>query len=66
MACPLIHPTPWGMYHSVTCKRGGDVTLRHNATRDVLLSTFCNAGLSSHLEVVSGWGQDCSRTHGNV
>ena len=46
-------PSPWGMYHSVTCKRGGDVTLRHNAIRDVHLSTLCNAGLSSHLEVVN-------------
>ena len=43
--------------------RGGDVTLRHNATRDVLFNTFGRASLSSHLEVGSGWGRDCSRTH---
>eukprot|EP00731_Ephydatia_muelleri_P031656 Em0023g163a len=48
--------------HCVTCKRGGDVTLRHNAVCDVLFNTFRRAGLSSHLEVGSGWGQDCSRT----
>ena len=47
-------------YHCVTCKRGSDVTLRHN---DVLFNTFHHrAGLTSYLEVGSGWGQDCSRT----
>ena len=30
---------------------------------DVLFNTFRRAGLSSHLEVDSGWGQGCSRTH---
>ena len=49
-------------YHCVTCKRGGDVTLRHNALRNVLFNTFRRAGLSSHLEVGSGWGQESSRT----
>ncbi|KAL5500676.1 hypothetical protein EMCRGX_G012270 [Ephydatia muelleri] len=43
--------------------RGGDVTLRHNAMRDVLFNTFDRASLSAHLEVGSGWGRDCSRTH---
>ena len=35
----------------------------HSAIRDVLCNTFRSAGLSSHLEVGSGWGQNCSRTH---
>ena len=29
----------------------------------MLFNTFRRAGLSSHLEVGSGWGHDCSRTH---
>ena len=29
----------------------------------MLFNTFHRAGLSSHLEVDSGWGQSCSRTH---
>ena len=65
MACPLSPVNsldPLG-YHCVTCKRGGDVTLMHNAIRNVLYNTFRRAGLSSHLEVGNGWGQDCSRTH---
>ena len=64
MACPLCPGNsldPLG-HHCVTCKRGGDVTLRHNALRNVLFNTFCRAGLSSHLEVGSGWGQESSRT----
>ena len=65
MACPLCPGNSLDSlgYHWVTCKRGSDVTLRHNAIRDVLFSTFRRAGLSSHLEVGRGWGQDCSRTH---
>ena len=65
MACPfvqVIHLTLCMGYPCVTCKRGGDVTLRHSAICDVLFNTFCRAGLSSHLEVGSDWGQDCSRT----
>ena len=55
-ACPLCQGNsldPLG-YHCVTCKRGGDVTLRHNLLRNVLFNTFRRAGLSSHLEVGSG------------
>ena len=36
--------------------------MRHNALRNVLFNTFRRAGLSSHLEVGSGWGQESSRT----
>ena len=64
MACPLCPGNslnPLG-YHCVTCKRGGDVTLRHKALRNVLFNTFRRAGLSSHLEVGSGWVQESSRT----
>ena len=37
------------VYHCVTC-------------RNVVYSTFQRAGLSAHLEVGCGWGQDNSRT----
>ena len=36
--------------------------MRHNSLGDVLYNTFRRAGLSSHLEVDSGWGQESSRT----
>ena len=36
--------------------------MRHNALRNVLFNTFRRAGLSSHLEVGSGWGQESLRT----
>ena len=52
--CPNCALDPLG-YHCVTCKRGGDVTTRHN-------TTFQRTGLSAHLEVGSGWGHDNSRT----
>ena len=56
MAFPLFPGNsldPLG-YHYVTCKRGGDVTLRHNAVHDVLFNNFRRAGLLSHVEVGSG------------
>ena len=64
MACPLFPGNsldPLG-HHCVTCKRGGNITLRHNALRSVQFNTFCRDGLPSHLEVGSGWGQESSRT----
>ena len=57
MACPLCPCNsldPYGHH----CKRGSDVTLRHNVLRNVLFNTFRRAGLSSHLEVGSGWDQE--------
>ena len=61
----LLYPNcvldPLG-YHCVTCKRGGDITTRHNTLCNVVYSTFQRAGLSAHLEVGCGWGQDNSRT----
>ena len=59
--CPNCALDPLG-YHCVTCKRGGDVTTRHNTLRNVICSTFQRAGLSAHLEVGCGWGHDNSRT----
>ena len=54
MACPYCPGNsldPLG-YHCVTCKRGGDVTLRHNALHNVLFNTFRRAGLSYILRLV--------------
>ena len=59
--CPNCALDPLG-YHCVTCKRGGDITTRHNTLHNVVHSTFQRAGLSAHLEVGCGWGQDNSRT----
>ena len=43
-------------HHAMTCKRGGDVVVRHNALRDVF-AQFCHrARLGGQLEV--GHGQD--------
>ena len=61
MVCPLcLNCTldPLG-YHCVTCKRGGDITTRHDTLRNV---TSQRAGLSAYLEVGCGWGQNNSRT----
>ena len=59
--CPNCAHDPLG-YHCVTCKRGGDVTTRHNTLHNVVYSTFQRAGLSAHVEVGCGWRQDSSRT----
>ena len=64
MVCPLcpncaLDPLS---YHCVTCKRGGDITTRHNTLHNVVYSTFQRAGLSAHVEVGCGWRQDSSRT----
>ena len=59
--CPNCALDPLG-YHCVTCKSGGDVTTRHNTLRNVIQSTFQQAGLSAHLEVGCGWGKDNART----
>ena len=54
----VIHLTLWGII--VLPARGGwRISLAYS---DVLFNTFRTAGLSSHLEVGSHWGQDCSRT----
>ena len=64
MACPRCTGNSLDSlgYHCVTGKRGSDVTLRHNALHNVLFNAFRRAGLSSHHEVGSGWGQESSRT----
>ena len=49
-------------YHCVTCKRGGDITTRYNTLHNMVYNTLQQAGLSAHLEVGCGWGQDNSRT----
>ena len=59
--CPNYALDPLG-YHCVTCKRGGDITTRHNTLCNVVYSTSQRAGLSAQPEVGCGWGQDNSRT----
>ena len=45
-------------HHAVTCKGGGDVVVRHNASREVF-AQFCHrARLGGQLEVGHGSGGD--------
>ena len=57
MVCPLCLNCaldPLG-YNCVTCKRGGAITTRCNTLRNVVYSTFQQAGLSAHLEIGCRW-----------
>ena len=57
--CPDHQLDPLG-HHAMTCKRGGDVVVRHNALRDVF-AQFCHrARLGGQLEVGHGSGSDSS------
>ena len=38
--CPDVALDPLG-HHAATCRRGGDVVIRHNRLRDIFLR-FCN------------------------
>ncbi|KAL5516534.1 hypothetical protein EMCRGX_G001894 [Ephydatia muelleri] len=55
MLDPLCH-------HSVTCKRGGDVTNRHNLLRNAIYEACHQASLSVRLEVGGGLGRDKALT----
>ena len=59
--CPDHQLDPLG-HHAMTCKRGGDVFVRHNAQRDVF-AQFCHrARLGGQLEVGHGSGSDSSHS----
>ena len=49
-------------HHATTCKRGGDVVIRHNNIRDILAESFCRAGISVQCEAGSGLSHDNRRT----
>ena len=55
--CPNSALDPLG-HHAATCKRGGDVVLRHNKLRDILVESFHQAHLHIQVEVGSGLSHD--------
>ena len=60
--CPDVALDPLG-HHAATCRRGGDVVIRHNRLRDVFLSFCHQAHIAARLEAGSGLtpGLDCTR-----
>eukprot|EP00731_Ephydatia_muelleri_P036461 Em0259g4a len=60
--CPDETLDPLG-HHAATCRRGGDVVIRHNRLRDVFLSFCHQAHIAARLEAGSGLtpGLDCTR-----
>ncbi|KAL5515136.1 hypothetical protein EMCRGX_G000261 [Ephydatia muelleri] len=55
--CPNHRLDPLG-HHALTCKHGGDVVLRHNSLRDVVVESCHRACLGGQVEVGSGLGLD--------
>ena len=55
--CPNHRLDPLG-HHALTCKHGGDVVLRHNSLRDVLVESCHRACLGGQVEVGSGLSLD--------
>ena len=51
--CPDVALDPLG-HHAATCRRGGDVVIRHNRLRDVVLSFCHQAHIAARLEAGSG------------
>ncbi|KAL5506359.1 hypothetical protein EMCRGX_G007981 [Ephydatia muelleri] len=50
-------------HHATTCKRGGDVVVRHNTLRDVLAETCHRAHLGIQVEAGNDPTADHSHTH---
>ena len=59
--CPSHALDPLG-HHAFTCKHTGDVVLRHNRLRDVLLESCRRACLGPQVEAGSGLGHEGHRT----
>ena len=55
--CPYSALDPLG-HHAATCKRRGDVVLRHNKLKDILVESFHWAHLHIHVEAGSGLSHD--------
>ena len=60
--CPGNALDPLG-HHATTCKRGGDVVVRHNTLRDVLAKTCYRAHLGIQVEAGNDLTADHSYTH---
>ncbi|KAL5464048.1 hypothetical protein EMCRGX_G033005 [Ephydatia muelleri] len=59
--CPDVALDPLG-HHAATCRRGGDVVIRHNRLRDVFLSFCHQAHIAARLEAGSGRTPGLDRT----
>ena len=59
--CPGNALDPLG-HHATTCKRGGDVVVRHNTLRDVLTKTYHRAHLGIQVEA----GNDLTADHSHT
>ena len=61
LLCPEIALDPLG-HHALSCRRGGDVVLRHNHLRDIFVDFCHNANLSVKVEASSTLTPDLSRS----
>ena len=61
LLCPEIALDPLG-HHALSCRRGGDVVLRHNQLRDVFVDICHKANLGVRIEAGSALTPDLSRS----
>ena len=61
LLCPEIALDPLG-HHALSCRRGGDVVLRHNQLRDVFVDICHKANLGVKIEAGSALTPDLSRS----
>ena len=61
LLCPEIALDPLG-HHALSCRRGGDVVLRHNQLRDVFVDICHKANLEVRIEAGSALTPDLSRS----
>ena len=61
LLCPEIALDPLG-HHALSCRRGGDVVLRHNQLRDVFVDFCHKANLGVRIEAGSALTPDLSRS----
>ena len=62
LLCPEIALDPLGN-HALSCRRGGDVVLRHNQLREICVDFCHKANLSAKVEAGSTPTPDLSRSH---
>ena len=60
--CPEVTLDPLG-HHAVSCKRGGDVVIRHNQLRDVFAEACRRAHFPVRIEMGSGLTPDHNHSH---
>ena len=60
--CPEVALDPLG-HHAVSCRRGGDVVIRHNQLRDVFAEACHCAHCPVRIEMGSGLTPDHNHSH---